>query len=815
MRISIKNKIWITLLIIICVFVLLINTIINFQIKDISKGEIFKNMQASALAYQRYSEQRQSLLLSKAEAISQTPYLKATLSIPDLDKETLAYTMSNINVSDDISLLLILDSNATLKIDMERSELASKNLEFMPGITAAFNGENYYGYWHYQDGYYRVAISPSITHNQLLGIVVLGQKLTELSQLSIIEDVSGAQAMVRYENEFHSVSTQNKVFKTLLQENAYPIANITKGDNDTANLSDITLPKIKTKNGMFYAISLPFHDNNAELILYKEQTSLLASLNQFQQIIIFVSLFTLIFGIAISGFISFRISKPLSQIMAAVRKYGNGDFSTKITKISKDELGDLSLAFNQMGDDIVESRKNLLDRKEAEEKMRKLAYIDELTGLPNRRFFMKKLETLIYCSDNNKIKFALIFIYVYNFKRINDSLGHDLGDELLKQFSQRLDSSIRYSDTLAFISEEFKYSNVSRLGGDEFTILLGDIEETDDVMIVANRIKEAFVKPFLLDKNEVYVTGSLGGAVFPEHGTNSNNLLKHADVAMYEAKNLGKNTFMLYSKTMDKDTKERLELESDIRKAFFNNEFVVYYQPVIDIKTKNIIGAEALVRWQHPVNGLMFPDSFIFLVEELGFINQLSDYVLSQSCKSFLKWRGMGFTLNNIAVNFSAIQFNQSNVHDRVNVILDELKFPPKYLTIEITESVLLNAETSLINMLKKLKSQEITISLDDFGTGYSSLKYLSTLPIDILKIDKSFTSDITLKGDTKGIVTAIIAMAESLKLEIIAEGVEISEQLHFLSKNKVNLVQGFYFSEAITSDEFEKILLNPGYEYI
>lgn len=808
-RISIKNKIWAILFIVIGVFIVLINAVIKYEISAINKQEIFKNMRASALAYQRYSEQNQSLLISKVESIAQTPFLKATLSIPNVDIETLAYTMSDIKISDDTSLLLILDANATLKIDMDRPELKATSLVDMPGISNVLNGENYLGYWHYQGEYYRIAISPSITRNQLLGVVVLGQHITELSQLSLIEDVSGAQAMVRHEDELYSITKQSHAFKMLLQQNAFVISGLAADNIETANLLGIVLPKIKTKQGTFYSISLPFNEDDAELILYKEQTSLLTTLNHFQKMILLVSLFTLIFGIAISWLISLKISTPLSHLMAAVRNFSHGDFRAKITKIPNDELGDLALAFNQMGNDIVESRKNLLDRKVAENEMRKLAYIDELTGLPNRRYFMEKLDKLVSQSHGAEAKLAVIFIDVDNFKRINDSLGHDLGDELLKQFSLRLENSIRSKDIVAYINNKPDSTNVSRLGGDEFTIILSKIGGKDDLTMIANRITDAFVEPFSLNKNSIYVTGSLGVSIFPEHGNSSTELLKHADIAMYEAKKQGKNAFMFYSPTMNVDAKERLELESDIRKAFKNNEFIVFYQPVMNINTKKIVGAEALVRWQHPVNGLMFPDSFIPLIEELGFINQLGDYVLRQSCKSFQSWIHKGYTISQIAVNFSALQFNQSNVFDSVAIILDELKFPPKYLTIEITETALMNADPSLINTLKRLKSKGISISLDDFGTGYSSLKYLSNLPIDILKIDRTFTSDITLLGDSKGIVTAIIAMAKSLNLEIITEGVEELEQLNFLSENQVDLVQGFYFSKAITSNEFEGFLLN------
>ncbi|MDX2367041.1 MAG: EAL domain-containing protein [Colwellia sp.] len=723
--------------------------------------------------------------------------------------------MSNIKVSEDISLLLILDVNATLKIDMDRPKLGNQQLDTMPGVINALNGESYFGYWFYQDDYYRVAISPSTTHNQLLGVVVLGQKLTESSQLSLIEDVSSAQAMVRHKDKFYSIVKRSIEFNRLLQHNAYTLPTLVNEKSDPDKPSNKVLSKITSELGSFYAISLPLHESDAELILYKEQTSLLARLNQFQQIIFVVSLLTLILSLFISWLISLKISKPLSQVMAAVRRYSEGDFNAKITNITQDELGDLSLAFNQMGTDIIESRKNLLDRKIAEDKMRKLAFYDELTGLPNRRYFMEKLEELINSSLGTQNKFAVVFIDVDNFKRINDSLGHDVGDELLKEFSIRLENSTRNNDFLAYINDTFMNTNVSRLGGDEFTILLNGIEGISDLTIIADRIIEAYASPFSLNGHAVYVTGSLGISIFPEHGVSSTNLLKHADMAMYEAKNHGKNYFMFYSEIMVEDATERLGLESDIRKAFINNEFIVHYQPIINIKTKQTIGAEALVRWQHPVNGLMFPDSFIPFIEELGFINQLSDYVLRQSIKSFRKWQSNGFMLSHIAVNFSVIQFNQTNIYDTIKCTLDELKFPPKFLTIEITETVLMNAEADVINTLEELKSIGITIALDDFGTGYSSLKYLSVLPIDILKIDRSFTSDITISGDSKGIVTAIIAMAKSLNLAIIIEGVEASEQLAFLLDNQVDLAQGFYFSKAISEDEFQRSLFNSKSEFI
>ncbi|MGB1261879.1 MAG: diguanylate cyclase domain-containing protein [Cognaticolwellia sp.] len=548
-RISIKNKIWFSLLFIICVFITLINTIIGLQIRGINTQEIFKSMTASALAYQRYSQQTESFLLLKAQGVSQIPHLKATLSIPDLDADTLAYTMSDIHVSADISLLLVLDENAVLKYDKHRQGFSNGNLQAMPGIDNAFQGQSYFGYWQYQNEYYQVAISPSTSHNQLLGIVILGKKLTDPVQLSIIEDVSSAHALVRTQEQFFSLNKLQTTFSISLQQQAYPVDNLTFEQHDNVTSVQVILPEINTEQGTFYAISVPLAEHNAELILYKEQTSLLSRLNLFQRIMLMVSIFTLLLGIFISWFISFKITRPLSEIMAVVKKYGHGDFRDKITKISSDELGDLSLAFNQMGDDIVESRKNLLDRKVAEDNMRKLAYVDELTRLPNRRYFMEKLEKLITNAQTVKTKFAVVFIDVDNFKHINDSLGHDFGDELLVQFSRRLERSIRGKDSVSYATEASKSSNVYRLGGDEFTILLADVEKEGDIIKIAQRIIEAFIEPFSLNQNEVFVTGSLGISVFPEHGSSCTTLLKHADIAMYAAKNKGKNAYMIYAPT--------------------------------------------------------------------------------------------------------------------------------------------------------------------------------------------------------------------------------------------------------------------------
>ena len=438
------------------------------------------------------------------------------------------------------------------------------------------------------------------------------------------------------------------------------------------------------------------------------------------------------------------------------------------------------------------------ERRQIEEQIKQLAYYDTLTGLPNRRMFKDRLELTLAQTHRSRQQVGVLFLDLDRFKVVNDSLGHRLGDQLLQRTADRLRHSIRGGDTLA------------RLGGDEFTVLLHTLASAEDIVIVAERIIEAIRPAFFLDGREVFVTTSIGGSVFPEDGIDADGLLKNAEVAMYRAKNQGRNSYQLFTPVMNQRALERLGLETSLHKALANQEFILHYQPQTDLRTGQIIGMEALVRWHMPDRGLVPPGEFIPLAEETGLIVPLGQWVLRAACEQTQLWHSQGFAHLRVAVNLSLRQFLQPDLVPTIDQILRETGLDPSCLELEITESVAMEGIDSKIATLNHLKALGAHVSLDDFGTGYSSLNYLKQLPIDNIKIDRSFVSMITLDPRDAAIATTIITMAHQLGLTVIAEGVELPEQLEFLRKQDCDVMQGYLFSEPVCADEFT-VLLKEG----
>jgi diguanylate cyclase (GGDEF)-like protein/PAS domain S-box-containing protein len=436
-------------------------------------------------------------------------------------------------------------------------------------------------------------------------------------------------------------------------------------------------------------------------------------------------------------------------------------------------------------------------RKQAEERIRHLAHYDELTGLANRSMFSQHLSNAIAKARRNGTQLAVLFIDLDRFKNINDTLGHGAGDSVLKEVAERLHGCLRESDT------------VGRLGGDEFVVLLEEMPQSMHSAEVAQKILAAIARPFALDLQEFHLTASIGISTYPADSEDRQGLLKNADVAMYRAKELGKNNFQFYSAQMNIHNLEHLALESSLRRALERNEFVLHYQPKIDIRSGRIIGMEALVRWQHPTRGLIPPKQFIPLAEETGLIVPIGEWVLRTACAQNKSWQEQGLPPLRIAVNLSARQFNHENLLQDVARVLNETGLDAAFLELEITESMVMHDPEHAIELLKKMKTMGISISIDDFGTGYSSLSYLKRFPIDSLKIDRSFIKDLPLDGDDAAITQAIIAMAHGLKLKVTAEGAETSEQLSFLSTHKCDEMQGFYFSKPLPEHEFFLLVQN------
>jgi diguanylate cyclase len=445
---------------------------------------------------------------------------------------------------------------------------------------------------------------------------------------------------------------------------------------------------------------------------------------------------------------------------------------------------------------LVRAMQYSIERKRYQEQLEHQANYDALTGLPNRNLLHDRLKQAVYAQRHARA-IAVVFIDLDHFKFINDSLGHSAGDKLLQEMAERLRQAVRDGDT------------VSRLGGDEFILVLNDQQNEDIVFRAMQRIISEVSKPAVIDGQELTVTCSAGISLYPQDGPDVDTLLKNADAAMYRAKEHGRNNFQFYTAEMNKLVNERLSLESHLRRALERHELLLHYQPKLELKTGSIVGVEALLRWQHPEWGLLYPDRFIGLAEETGLIVQIGEWVLRTACTQARAWQDAGLPPITMSVNLSARQFRQDALFKSVARILSETGLHPERLEIEITESMVMHNAEAAIAILKGLKEIGVHLSVDDFGTGYSSLAYLKTLPIGILKIDKSFVKDIEgPEGKKDGLLAqAIISLGHSLKLKVIAEGVEEQAQLDFLKQNHCDEAQGYLFSRPVPPEECELLL--------
>jgi diguanylate cyclase (GGDEF)-like protein len=440
---------------------------------------------------------------------------------------------------------------------------------------------------------------------------------------------------------------------------------------------------------------------------------------------------------------------------------------------------------------LVRAMQYSIERKRYQEQLEHQANYDALTGLPNRNLLHDRLKQAVYAQRHARA-IAVVFIDLDHFKFINDSLGHSAGDKLLQEMAERLRQAVRDGDT------------VSRLGGDEFILVLNDQQNEDIVFRAMQRIISEVSKPVVIEGQELTVTCSAGISLYPQDGPDVDTLLKNADAAMYRAKEHGRNNFQFYTAEMNKLVNERLSLESHLRRALERHELLLHYQPKLELKTGSIVGVEALLRWQHPEWGLLYPDRFIGLAEETGLIVQIGEWVLRTACTQARAWQDAGLPPITMSVNLSARQFRQDALFKSVARILSETGLHPERLEMEITESMVMHNAEAAIAILKGLKEIGVHLSVDDFGTGYSSLAYLKTLPIGILKIDKSFVQDIEgPKGKKDGLLAqAIISLGHSLKLKVIAEGVEEQAQLDFLKQNHCDEAQGYLFSRPVPPEE-------------
>ena len=524
-------------------------------------------------------------------------------------------------------------------------------------------------------------------------------------------------------------------------------------------------------------------------------------------------LLIIIFGtIAVLLVFNMILSANLKKLINGTIKLGEGNLDWRIKSEFNDEFGKLSAAFDDMAMRMSDSKREILSQTE---KIEKLAYYDSLTELPNRINLLDKLEQEVSRAQRNHEKLGVLYVDLDDFKIVNDTLGHDVGDILLKEVAERLKMHTRFSDTIA------------RLAGDEFTVILPELNSIQDSAEIGQRILsevsnplnlsqkiiEELSRPFNINNNTIMVSSSIGIAVFPENGNTAHELLNSADTAMYAAKKAGKNRYKYCTEEMSQKMFSLVKVVQDINQALVNEEFVLYYQPQIDLITNNIIGMEALIRWKHPQRGFIPPIDFIPIAEEKGIIHDISKWVIREVYNQHRLWREAGCQLLPVMVNLSAQDFFQQGIEKFIFDVLRKEEEFQGLLGVEVTETSIMDDKENAIATLNRLQQLGVKIALDDFGTGYSSLNYLQLLPIDVVKIDRSFVKDITSDPKKATITESIISMSHSLDLKVLAEGIETPEQHEFLYKIKCDQAQGYLFSKPLPADEMSKLLRKPSEE--
>ena len=523
-----------------------------------------------------------------------------------------------------------------------------------------------------------------------------------------------------------------------------------------------------------------------KVVIQANLEGLIEKLKLFFFLAAFVMLVVSLLAYMMSTKLQRLISAPimnLAQTMKDVSQKKN--YSIRSEKTSNDEIGVLIDGFNEMLQEIEERDETL---KQRQDHLQRLAHFDSLTSLPNRALYCDRLSQTLLKAAREKQQVAVLFVDLDHFKDINDTLGHRMGDLLLKDVAVRLQKIIRASDTVA------------RMGGDEFTIFQQNVKHSRNAGLVAKKIVESLSEPYLVEGREIFITASVGITMFPDDGTTVDELLRNADTAMYHAKDSGKDMFKFFSQEMNVSVRNRLTLQNSLRRALERDEFILYYQPKVDIASRQVTSVEALLRWLHPQEGMILPGRFIPQAEETGLIIPIGEWVLRTACQQIKEWQAKGHPSIRVAVNVSASQFKRQNFAETVTGILEETGISPVFLELELTESAIMQNIDSSVEILNSLKAMGIQISIDDFGIGYSSLSHLRRFPIDYIKIDRSFIVNFTSNSDDRAIVTAIIAMARSLGLRIIAEGVETEEQLAILSELGCHEMQGYLYSKPLPS---------------
>jgi diguanylate cyclase (GGDEF)-like protein len=537
-----------------------------------------------------------------------------------------------------------------------------------------------------------------------------------------------------------------------------------------------------------------------KIIVVTPQKVAISSASQVANLILLLLVAILIVA-AFFGFIFCRRSlivpmyQMVQQLQQPIAKTGNDDL---LDDHRQDEFGLLAYHFNQSKKALDRNNRDLTlqinERKQAEQQLKHLALHDPLTGLPNRLLFQDRLQQAIALANRTNHKFAVFFMDLDNFKIINDTMGHEAGDELLRSVAERLSTIERETDTVA------------RLGGDEFAFIISKIITAQDGVNFAQRLNKLLKKPIIIHGNNVHMGSSIGVTIYPDDASNSEELLRNADIAMYQAKDNGRNTTCFFTKEMNAKLQKNKEVLTDLTESLNQNHFELYYQPLLTIDNKVLVGAEALIRWHHPVKGFISPDKFITIAEQSGLINQLGDWVLAQACREVKNFIKAGITDFKVAINISPVQFRRKDFLEHTLTILKKQQVSPHFIELEITEGAVMDNVVQAIKTMESLHDAGFQLAMDDFGTGYSSLSYLKRFPIQKVKIDRSFISDLENDEDSKSITRAIIQMSHSLGLKVLAEGVETRDQLQYLQDESCDYVQGYYTGRPMPAGDFINI---------
>ena len=621
---------------------------------------------------------------------------------------------------------------------------------------------------------------PKDTTSEIVGYIETNRHLS-IDDLNKLVDIDNLILNYYFEHNTIKVQHNNHVHTSDIKEfgslpflySKYTYEDLYLGSNEHYFFSAVKIP---LRND-FLLLTANINKSELQRALMQSKSMLLTSIAAIVIVTLIISLIIL----------NSLLSVPLKRLLHGIGIITKGDYSHKISIKNNDELGLISQEFNKMAQTI----------KERESQLDELAHYDVLTKMPNRAMFLTSLENAISRAKRNKTKLAVFFLDLDEFKSINDTLGHNVGDKLLIKVAHNLSHVMRRNDLLA------------RIGGDEFNILIEDLDSAVTAEEIAHKMIEQMSLALVIDDNRMHITGSIGIAIYPDDARDSMTLLKNADIAMYNAKDNGKNRYQFFSQELSVSLENRTKMLKELKEALNKNEFKLYYQPKFSLENGKIYAAEALIRWENPTLGFVTPDQFIPLAEESGEIINIGAWVIEQACKDFAMWEELGLCISQVSVNVSNIQFSQHNIIKTLQNAIKNAGIKPQSLEIEMTESYVYENSNKALEVLHKIREIGIDIAMDDFGTGYSSMSYLKQLPLSRLKIDKSFIDDIPHNDDDVEITKIIIALAKVMGLEITAEGIETQEQIQFLQELECNEGQGYICSKPLPNEQFIELLTN------